>query len=357
MKKVNLLIVLFFTLIINALAQPTIQWQKTFGGARMDKINAVIRTIDNGYLVVGQTASVSTQGRLDTMQAAIIRLNTEGVVVWQFSYGGTAIDIANGAVQLPNAGGFVIVGESTSKDPLQNKGLIDAWIFTIDEKGTLLRQYSFGGTGNESFKNVILTASSSITAIGYSTSNDGDLRGASFKGGKDVLAVRFSISEILPLASRLFGGKLDDEGISLVSASDTTIVVAATSSSTDGDVVGNKGTSDMWAFEVGSGSIRWQRALGGKNGEKAADLVKNTEGYLLAGTTTSNDGDVKGFKGISDIWAVQLSTQGVFIRQSCIGGALKDEAASIVADTVDKTYVIMGSTDSKDGYVLSQHGT
>jgi hypothetical protein len=355
MKKVNLLIALFFTFIINALAQPTIQWQKSFGGARLDKINAVIRTTDNGYLVVGQTASVSTQGRLDTTQAAVIRLNTEGGVVWQFSYGGVGIDVANGAVQIPN--GFAVVGESTSKDPLQNKGLIDAWIFTIDEKGTLLRQYSFGGTGNESFKNVILTANNSLTAIGYSTSDDGDLRGASFKGGKDVLAVRFSISEVLPLASRLFGGKLDDEGVSLVSASDTTVVIAATTSSTDGDVVGNKGTSDMWAFEVGSGAIRWQRALGGKNAEKAADLVKNTQGYLLVGTTTSNDGDVKGFKGISDIWAVQLSTQGVFIRQSCIGGVLKDEAAAIVADTVDKTYVIMGSTDSKNGYVLSQHGT
>jgi hypothetical protein len=355
MKKVNLLIALFFTLIINALAQPTIQWQKSFGGARLDKINAVIRTTDNGYLVVGQTASVSTQGRLDTMQAAVIRLNTEGGVVWQFNYGGVGIDIANGAVQIPN--GFAVVGESTSKDPLQNKGLIDAWIFTIDEKGTLLRQYSFGGTGNESFKNVILTANNSMTAIGYSTSTDGDLRGASFKGGKDVLAVRFSISEVLPLASRLFGGKLDDEGVSLVSASDTTVVIAATTSSTDGDVVGNKGTSDMWAFEVGSGTIRWQRALGGKNAEKAADLVKNTEGYLLAGTTASNDGDVKGFKGISDIWAVQLSPVGVLIRQNCIGGVLKDEAAAIVADTVDKTYVIMGSTDSKNGYVLSQHGT
>jgi hypothetical protein len=355
MKKVNLLIVLFFTLVINAIAQPTIQWQKSFGGARMDKINAVIRTIDNGYLVVGQTASVSTQGRLDSMQAAVIRLNTEGVVVWQFSYGGVGIDIANGAVQTPT--GFAIVGESTSKDVLKNQGGIDAWVFTIDDKGTLLRQYSFGGTGNESFKNVILTANNSITAIGYSTSNDGDLRVTPFKGNKDVLAARFSISEVLPLAARLFGGKLDDEGVSIVAASDTTAVIAATTSSTDGDVVGNKGTSDMWAFEVGSGAIRWQRSLGGKNAEKAADLVKNTEGYLLAGTTTSNDGDVKGFKGISDIWAVQLSPLGVFIRQNCIGGALKDEAASIVVDTVDKTFVILGSTDSKDGYVLSPHGT
>ena len=354
MKKVNLLSFLFFTLVFNAIAQPTIQWQKSFGGVRMDKVNAVIRTTDNGYLVVGQTASVSLQGRLDTMQATLIRLNTEGVVVWQFSYGGIGTDIANGAVQLPN--GFAIVGESTSKDPLQNKGGLDAWIFTIDEKGTLLRQYSFGGTGNESFKNVILTVNSSITAIGYSTSNDGDLRVTPFKGGKDVLAARFSISEVLPLASRLFGGKLDDEGISLVSASDTTAVIVATTSSTDGDVVGNKGTSDMWAFEVGSGAIRWQRSLGGKNAEKAADVIKNTEGYLLAGTTTSNDGDVKGFKGVSDIWAVQLGPQGVFIRQNCIGGALKDEAAAIVADTVDKTYVIIGSTDSKDGYVLSPHG-
>jgi Subtilase family/Secretion system C-terminal sorting domain len=355
MKKVNLLIALFFAFTINALAQPTIDWQRSIGGTRMDKINAVIRTSDNGYLVVGQTASISTQGIFDTMQAAIVRLNTEGGLVWQLNYGGTGTDIANSAVQLPT-GGFAVVGESSSKDVLQNKGNTDAWIFTIDEKGTLIRQYSFGGAGNETFKNVLISPNNTITAIGTSNSNDGDLRTAGFKGNKDVLLARFSISEVLPISTRLFGGKLDDEGVSFVASSDTTFVITATTNSNDIEVSGNHGGGDIWVYEVGAGTIKWQRCLGGSKTETAADIIKNTAGYLIAGTTNSNEGDVKGLKGGTDIWAVQIDAKGTFLRQNCIGGTQNDVAAAIIADTVDKTSILIGSTTSKDGYVLSQHG-
>jgi Subtilase family/Secretion system C-terminal sorting domain len=355
MNKSFLLISLFFISAITLIAQPTIDWQRSLGGARFDKINAVIRTSDGGYLAVGQTASTTVQGRLDSMEAAVIRLNTEGVILWQKTFGGTGIDIANGAVQLPN-GTFAIVGESTTISPTQAKTGNNAWILTADDKGTLLKQYIFGGSNDERFTHVQLLTSNTVVAVGTSNSNDGDLKSLNPKGGKDVLLVRFGIVEVLPISPRLFGGTGDDEGISLVVSSDSTVVVAATSNSGNGDVVENKGNSDIWAFEIGLGGIRWKRSLGGKNNEKAADIIKNTDGYLLVGSTTSTDGDVKGFKGISDIWAVQLDTKGTLLRQNCIGGKEKDEAAAIVADTVDKTYVIIGSTESKNGYVLSPHG-
>jgi hypothetical protein len=346
---------LFFISAVTLIAQPTIDWQRSLGSTRFDKINAVIRTSDGGYLAVGQTASTTIQGRLDSMEAAVIRLNTEGVIVWQKTFGGTGIDIANGAVQLPN-GTFAIVGESTSTNPTQPKTGNNAWILTTDDKGTLLKQYIFGGSNDERFTHVQLLTSNTVVAVGTSNSIDGDVKPLAPKGGKDVLLVRFGIVELLPISPRLFGGTGDDEGVSLVASSDSTVVIAATSNSTNGDVVENKGSSDIWAFEVGLGAIRWKRSLGGRNSEKAADIIKNTGGYLLVGSTTSTDGDVKGFKGVSDIWAVQLSNIGVLIRQNCIGGILKDEAAAIIADTVDKTYVIMGSTESKNGYVLSPHG-
>ena len=360
MKRVNFLLALFFIFTLNAFAQPTIDWQRSIGGTRMDKINAVIRTTDNGYLVVGQTASVSTQGRLDSMQAALVRLNTEGGIVWQQTYGGTGVDIANGVVQLPN-GGFAIVGESTSNTGVTNHGGVDAWIFTIEAGGALIKQYAFGGAGNETFKNVLVSTNNNLIAIGTSNSTDGDVKTAGFKGGKDVVLARFSILEVLPTNARLFGGKLDDEGVSIIAATDSTFAIAATTNSNDVDVSGNHGGGDIWAFEVGAGAIKWQRCLGGSKTETAADIVKNTPigasaGYLVAGTTNSNEGDVKGLKGSSDIWAVQIDARGAFLRQNCIGGVLNDVAAAIIADSVDKTFIIIGSTESKDGYVLSQHG-
>ncbi len=358
MKKYAASLIIVFTTLISVIAQPTIDWQRSFGGVRMDKINAVIRTADNGYLLVGQTASIGTQGRFDTMQAAVIRLNTEGGIVWQRNYGGTGIDIAHHAVQLAN-GSFAIIGESTSRDVVKNQGGTDGWLFTIEAGGVLIRQNTFGGTGDERFKHIAIKRDS-IYVVGYSSSKDVDLINAQAKGGRDVLAVRFTINELLPVGARLYGGAGNDEAVSLFAGSptDTTFVIAASTTSNNGDVSGNHGASDIWVFEANSinGAIRWQRCLGGKNDDFAADMVANTEGYLLAGTTASNDGDVRGLKGNSDIWAVQINATGTLLRQNTIGGLQKDVAAAIVADTVDKTYVILGATESSNGYVLSQHG-
>jgi hypothetical protein len=357
MKKYTVSLIIVFTAFLSLVAQPTIDWQRSFGGTRMDKINAVIRTSDNGYLLVGQTASIGTQGRFDTMQAAVIRLNTEGGTVWQRNYGGTGIDIAHHAVQLAN-GGFAIVGESTSRDVVKNQGGTDGWLFTIEAGGALIRQNTFGGTGDESFKNIVLR-SDSLHIIGYSSSKDVDLINTQAKGGRDVLMVRFSSNELLPSNARLYGGSGNDEGVALLTGTppDAFIFIANTTS-INGDVSGNHGASDIWAVQINATTrnIVWQRCLGGKNDEIAADIVQNTEGYLLAGTTASNDGDVKGLKGNTDIWAVQINATGTLIRQTTIGGLQKDVAAAIVADTVDKTYVILGATESSNGYVLSPHG-
>ena len=349
------IIALFLIFKTALIAQPTIDWQRALGGTQFDKINATIRTSDGGYLLIGQTASANVQGRFDTMQAAIVRLNTEGVVLWQKNYGGAAFDAAYNAVQLSN-GGFAIVGE-TSNAP--NRSTKDGWIFTLDDKGNFVKENVYGGTGEDVFKNIIIKQGL-LYVIGNTNSKDGNLTNLQPRGGKDVLILRYNSDELLPTGARLYGGSNDDEGVALNGGINAvnTIRGLATTKSSDGQVTVSKGGSDIWVFELNSltGDFVWQKTLGGKSDEKAADFIANTEGYLIVGSTTSNDGDIKNFKGVSDIWAVQLDTKGDLLRQNCIGGLLKDEAAAIIADTVDKTYAIIGSTESKNGYVLSPHG-
>ena len=36
---------------------PSIIWQKSLGGSNNDKANCIIRTVDNGFLIVGSTNS------------------------------------------------------------------------------------------------------------------------------------------------------------------------------------------------------------------------------------------------------------------------------------------------------------
>lgn len=356
MNKLTPLFLLFFAIktIINA--QPTVDWQRSLGGQRFDKINATLRTPDGGYLLVGQTASTNTQGRLDTMQAAVIRLNTEGVVVWQKAFGGIGYDAAYNGVVL-TTGGFAIVGETTNSN---NRNFQDGWIFTIDDKGTLVNQYIYGGTGEDVFKG-ITQKGEILYVIGTTNSKDGNLGTTQPKGGKDILTVKFNYKELLPTGDRVYGSSANDEGTAIISSNATdnsSLMILGTVKASDGDVTNGKGVADIWVAEISitDGAIRFQKPLGGKNDEKAADIIANTEGYLIVGTTTSSDGDVKNFKGISDIWAVQIDNKGSVLRQNCLGGLLKDEASAITLDSMDKTFVIIGSTESKNGYVLSQHG-
>ena len=57
------------------------------------------------------------------------------------------------------------------------------------------------------------------------------------------------------------------------------------------------------------GVIQWQKCLGGSNDEYSSSIQQTMDGdYILCGTTYSNNGDVSGNNGNSDIWVVKLSS-------------------------------------------------
>ena len=86
-------------------------------------------------------------------------------------------------------------------------------------------------------------------------------------------------------------------------------VIAGESQSNDGDVSGNHGESDYWILSLNNtGNIDWQKCFGGTliDGLTAIKEISN-DGFILAGYSNSNDGDVSGNKGNYDAWIVKLS--------------------------------------------------
>ncbi|AJG41190.1 hypothetical protein TRQ7_06965 [Thermotoga sp. RQ7] len=56
--------------------------------------------------------------------------------------------------------------------------------------------------------------------------------------------------------------------------------------------------------------IIWQKALGGFDVDVAYSVQQTTDGgYIVAGFTKSNDGDVTGNHGSADFWVVKLGWQ------------------------------------------------
>ncbi|MDQ1265841.1 MAG: hypothetical protein QG635_993, partial [Bacteroidota bacterium] len=144
-----------------------------------------------------------------------------------------------------------------------------------------------------------------------------------------------------------FGGYYDDVAYSIQQTSDSGYIAAGYSASNDGDVTENYGKLDIWVVKLNSaGIIRWQKTLGGSSNEQARSIQQtNDGGCIVAGYSGSNDGNIIGNKGGYDCLIVKLDPFGKILWQKSFGGAMNDYAYSI-QQTNDDGYVVAGSTGS-----------
>jgi hypothetical protein len=76
-------------------------------------------------------------------------------------------------------------------------------------------------------------------------------------------------------------------------------------------------------------TIQWQRSLGGTLSETAASIQQtNDDGYIVAGFTLSNNGDVSGYHGGGDWWITKLDPLGGVQWQRALGGTSTESAFS-----------------------------
>ena len=76
------------------------------------------------------------------------------------------------------------------------------------------------------------------------------------------------------------GGSSQDEGYSVKQTFDGGYIVVGSSNSNNGDVTGNNGTSDYWVAKLNSsGIIQWQKSLGKSNRKLSHAEVLNRDYY------------------------------------------------------------------------------
>lgn len=158
--------------------------------------------------------------------------------------------------------------------------------------------------------------------------------------------------------TKCFGGSARENVSDIRLTSDHGYIVAGTTHSNDGFVSGNHGLSDIWVIKLDdTGELVWQKCLGGSNND-TTNSIRETEdhGYIVAGNTASNDGDISsGNHGGKDYWIVKLDSVGNILWDRCYGGS-GHESASCIEITSGAEYVISGSSASTDGDVTGNHG-
>jgi len=142
--------------------------------------------------------------------------------------------------------------------------------------------------------------------------------------------------------------------------------VAGETCSNDGDVSGNHGEYDFWVVKLNSsGEIEWQRCLGGSDYDYASSIQQTLDGgFIVAGYTKSNDGDVSGWHEgydpyggdpLPDCWVVKLNSSGEIEWQRCLGGSEIDGTKSL-QQTTEGGFIVAGYSESNDGDVSGNHG-
>jgi hypothetical protein len=156
---------------------------------------------------------------------------------------------------------------------------------------------------------------------------------------------------------KCIGGVNDDMANSIKQSSDGGYIIAGQTNSNDGDVSGNHGATDAWIVKLNSvGNIEWQKCFGGSSNDIAYSTQKTSDGgFIFVGQTNSNDGNIIGNHGENDAWVVKLNSNGNIEWQKCLGGTGNDIAKSIQS-TLDGGFIVVGETNSINGDIVGNHG-
>ncbi len=363
-RFITIFFCIFFSLRSFSQTAPAIQWQNAIGGKHAGIVTKMVPTRDGGYIVVGWVDSTNNLGVTNyhkNNDAWVAKLDATCNIEWQQCYGGSDNDWAYCAEQTKD-GGYIIGGitGSIDGDVKINKGGADIWIFKLDESGKFIWQKTLGGSGFEMINNLHQTKDGGYIIAARTNSRNGDVVGHHNIGG---LYIDYDgwVVKIDSVGNKewqkCLGGSDDDSMEDILETDDGGYISTGYTLSNDGDINYNHGYGDGWIIKLNSlGKIKWQKCYGGTDADGFSKILKTKDkGFILGGGTSSNDGDVNGFKGGGDMWLVKIDSIGDLEWQRCYGGS-KQESFGSLQSTKDNGFVFCGGTLSDDGDVSGYHG-
>lgn len=354
--------ILICSLAFSQSTAPAIQTQHSMGGSLDDISYDIIPTQDGGYLVAG--GSTSSDGDLLKTTEILhggnydfwfLKLDANLNIQWKDHLGGTGSDLARKVLQSSD-GGYVVAGSTSSNDVdvSGNHGDYDFWMVKLTSAGSVQWQKCYGGSDYDDFGAVRNTADGGYIMAGGSSSNDGDL--SNNHGGSDFWLVKTDANGAIQWQKN-YGGPDYEKAADVRVCQDGGYIMAGFSESNSGDVTGNHGDYDVWVVKTdASGNLQWQKSLGGSSYDAANSLLALNDGsFIVCGYTDSNDGDASGNHGDDDVWIVKLDASGNIVWTRCVGGTTSDVAADVEA-VGDSSYLFSCYSKSDNGDVGDNYG-
>lgn len=359
MRKILPFFFLLFSTFFIAQLVPPILWQKTTGGNGWDQGHSVWATTDGGSVIASYSPSTDgdVTGNHGNGDYWVAKLDIVGNIQWQKSLGGSNYEMPHEIMQTSD-GGYIVVGESSSidgdvtghHDPTGTYS--DYWVVKLNNTGNIEWQKSIGGGSMDIAYTIDQTLDGGYVIAGSSSSTDGDAIGHLPYNNTDLWVVKINgLGNIMWQKS--FGGYNSEVAYSIKQASDGGYIVAGSTSSNSGDVTIQYGEVDYWVLKLDSfGNLQWQKTFGGSGTDNAESVIQTSDGgYMVAGQSRSTNGMVNDHYGNAythDAWLLKLDTNGNIVWKKSIGGTGND-VTHYIKEMPFGGYVFAGYSSSNDG--------
>ncbi len=309
------------------------QWERTYGGAEADWVNAVLATPDGGWLVAGGSASgVSgnkTTPNLGGWDGWLLRLDSNGDRLWERVYGSSNYSENIMFIAPAGDGGLWLAGNVFTLDPVTSAYLtVDYWVARIDSSGALLWEHTFGGSGLDFLWTAAPLRDGGLLLVGGSTSGQGGDKSDGSFGGWDAWLVKIDRAGNKQW-DRIYGGTGTDDSFAAVELQDGSLLWAGSSDSgTNG--FGNKTTApfggfDIWLLQLdAAGNTRWEQAYGSQGDDYPGPIIQDADGtFRIGGESSSAGGGNRSAPplGGADYWLLRVDRAGQKLWDRAFGGS------------------------------------
>jgi hypothetical protein len=229
-------------------------------------------------------------------------------------------------------------------------------------RGISITKTYYGGDADESSigslgLHIVKTEDGGSVITGQTWSKTGDFLNLNTQNGDIYVLKLNSLGEKEWV--KTYGGSGFESGASIAATKDGGYILTGSSSSNDGDFLNlNKGASDIFVMKLTSyGEIEWIKNFGDSSGsfQWGQSIIQTKDGdYVVTGVTRySDDGDFIGLTyGEGDIVVIKLNSSGEKLWATIFGGSEQERTYSIT-EIKDGSYVVTGTTYSNDGDFLN----
>ena len=254
-------------------------------------LKSVVKTDDGGYICVGNSTSYSLGfDKIGYQDAIIVKYNNLGIQEWIKNYGETSSNSFNSVIKVND--GFICSGFTSNNTDYSDNAVVAKY----DNLGNQVWVKSFTDTTDDSYNSIIKVSDGFICA------------GKNYDGNSNnALAVKYNDSGDQQWVKN-FGGTYDDKYNSIIKVSDG-IIFVGDSSSTDAGFI-SKGYKDAIIVKCNDAGVQqWVKNFGGWSDDIYNSIIEVSDGYICAGTSSSNDAEFV-LQGYQDAIIVKYNTAG-----------------------------------------------